>query len=106
MPKCHRASVTRVANYVESVRLILSRPLIVEWFFGIDEATRRRDLIRSCHSGAMTSEEFLSLRAEFPVEWAVIDEDRAGAARARALLPRSGWARHGLARPYERWRAP
>jgi len=95
-----------VCQLLPGVRLIMSRPLIVEWFFGVDEATRRRDLITRFQTGVMTPEEFLSLRAEFPVEWAVIDEDQAGAARSRALLQGSGWTRHGLARHYELWRAP
>jgi hypothetical protein len=95
-----------VCQLLPDVRLILSRRLIIEWFFGVEEATRRKKLIDSFYTGTMTPEEFLSLRAEFPVEWAVIDRDQEAATRSRALLQESGWTEHGLARHYELWRAP
>ena len=80
-----------VSQLLPGVRLILSRRLIVEWFFGVDEATRRKGLIDDFYSGAMTVEEFASMREEFPVEWAVVDAGNLRAEDSRTLLRESGW---------------
>jgi hypothetical protein len=86
------------------LRLILSRPLVVEWFLGAEESKRRRKLVSHFYRGTMSERGFRKLRQEFPVDRIIIDDHYGQPARQRALLGRLGWKRRYRGDRYEIWR--
>jgi hypothetical protein len=85
------------------VRLILSRPLVVEWFLGAEESERRQQRIDAFYRGAMSRSDFRALRQEFPVDRVVVDRRTGEPARQRALLAALGWKPGYRGARYEVW---
>jgi hypothetical protein len=85
-------------------RLVLVRPLIFDWAFGRTERQRRTRMLKRFEEGRMTPKGFRELRAEFPVDWALLDTATEGAENTRALLRRAGWTLDGSIGTFELWR--
>ena len=100
------AIATQICQLQPRVRLIASRKLILEWYFGVAERQRRLGLLAEFYGGTMDPQGFAALREEFPVDWAVIDLEREAAAYSMRLLKDAGWSRQGTYDRYELWRAP
>ena len=94
----------QICQIVPRVRLVVSRPLVVEWFYGINEEERRSALLASFYDGTMSPAKFHALRLEFPVDWAVVDLESPYRERQRELLASLAWQRIAVSGRWELWR--
>jgi hypothetical protein len=88
------------------VRLVESRRLVSEWFFGPDEARRRSRLLEDFYAGRMDETQLRALRDEFPFDWAVVDHGVGRPDRQAQALRQLGFRPGARFGSYELWRAP
>ncbi len=91
---------------VPRARLVMVRPLIVDQALGMEERQRRMRLLRNFEQGRMSEREFALFRAEFPVDWALVDGSLDGALRAQDLLRSEGWRPGWRFGAFHLWQAP
>jgi hypothetical protein len=104
--RAYEALSVQLPQIVPRVRLIQSRRLVSEWFFGREEARRRSRLLADFYAGRMDEAQLRALHDEFPFDWAVVEYGfgrpglQARALRQLGFRPGQRFGR------YELWRAP
>lgn len=95
-----------LCQLMPKIRLILTRRLVVEWFFGPQEQRRRTALLNSFYSGRMTPAQFRRMQERFPVDHAIVDYRWGRGNQQAQLLGSLGWQRELRVGRRELWRAP
>lgn len=95
----------QLPQIVPRVRLIQSRRLVSEWFFGREEARRRSLLLEDFYRGRMDEARLRALHDEFPFDWAVVDHGLGEPQRQALALRQLGFRPGPRFGSYELWHA-